>query len=536
MPKRHKFGLIAVVLSGVIALFNNCGEFKSSHNETLNDSLGLCVPTAQEATKLFRVSNDEYRQVVSDLIGAPVDRQLFIHWTPIAQVYGFDTMSEARIDSQTLQTQMETVAQLTDLAIASPQVAGLCGSAKNWEACGKPVLNYFASRAFRRPLRADEVVAFKELYDSSAQQAATALLSDPATEGLKTVLQAVLLSPNLMFKPEFVPGGFDPSETNFIAASKLSFYFRSSFADDSLWNLAANGQLNSANIQLEASRMMDQYSERFVKNFGGQWLDFRDTLAVGGTSLTDSMAIESYSVFKRILTGDMTPEKLLNPGFTIVNQALATHYNLPFTPGANPFQEVPTSDRGGVLTQGLFLANTSTGSEMSRPIHRGIWTLTRLLCRTLPRLDRATLEEINNASLTIDPNLPLSAQSALHRNTASRCFACHSQIDPVGLALENFDKQGLWRTQYPNGADITNDFAFNGTPVKNPGELANVIEHSAEYKNCVATKILTFALNRPPSADESCLPQSLSTANSGSSLKQMSTLAILKSMGIKEGQ
>lgn len=97
----------------------------------------------------------------------------------------------------------------------------------------------------------------------------------------------------------------------------------------------------------------------------------------------------------------------------------------------------------------------------------------------------------------------------LHRTSGSRCAGCHSLMDPVGLALEKYDRQGLWRDTYPNGAPIVNDLSFDGTPVPGPNELSAVVENSPEFKACVARNLLTFALNRGPRTEELCVANEL---------------------------
>ncbi len=661
-----------------------------------------CEPSAAPVNKLLRLSNHEYRAMVADVLGVPVDEALFARWTPVAQVYGFDTMSETRIDAQGLEVQLATAEALAGLVLATPSLTAHCPavapaqtpacelkatyssrddfsdsqgrecwnyldssgapmifdnarslwrkepdetallwqlgahpgstvdvvrrwqspvdgtvtvsgtfidgdpgggdgvlvsirrngtavftqdipnggqaafnlpltlargerldfvinrkananydstafsaslpftatprkSGWTWSNCVEPLVARLASRAFRRPVRADELADSRALFESSLQGAASAGFAEPVDEALSAVLQAVFLSPNFTFKPELVPGGLDPAERGFGRASRLGLFFRGSIADEQLWMLAGTGGLDdAASVRAQAVRLLEQDGERFTTNFGGQWLDFRDTVQEG--PLVASMQRESRDMFGAVLGEGLPAERLLSPGFTLVDAPLAAHYGLPAPGAGGPTYRVPTDARGGLLSQAAFLTRTANGSEFRRPIHRGLWVLTRLLCRQMPRIDPATLAEISTSFESIDRTLPLPEQMALHRNSATRCGSCHAFIDPVGLALEKYDAQGKWRDTYLNGAPIVADLELDGVVVHDPTELASAIEGGDEYRTCVATKLLTFGLNRGPLEPEACLAQQLAHPAGGQApgLKTMTIEALLKALELTE--
>lgn len=659
-----------------------------------------CTPGTAQIPKLLRLSNHEYRTIAADVLGVSVPESFFTRWTPVAQVYGFDTMSETRIDAQGLEEQLATAESLASLVLATPALTAHCpavltaqtpacplktvysplndfsdtqgrdcwsyldssgapmvfdnanarwrkqvdqgvflwrsgghpggmvdavrrwvspvdgtlslsgsfsdgdptggdgvtvsirkngavvftqdvakrGTAPfsltltmtrgeqldfvvnrkgttaydstgftasmnfrqtprkdgwNWASCVQPLVTKLASRAFRRPIRPVELADYEALYTSSLQGATTAGFAEPVDEALQTVLQALFLSPNVVFKSEFVPGGLDPSERGFGIASRLSLALRSSIADEPLWTLAGSGGLSSSEvIRAQATRLLHENRERFTHSFGGQWLDFREP-APG--MLGPSMQRESHDVFAAVLEADLPAERLLRPGFTLVDGALGRHYGLPLS-GLGPTYRVTTNERGGLLSQGGFLTSTASGSEFRRPIHRGIWVLQRLLCRPLPKLDAATLEEIGNSFNTIDRSLPLPEQMKLHRDTTTRCGGCHNAIDPVGLSLEQYDPQGLWRTTYANGAPIVTNLELDGRVVRNPNELAQTIEALPDYRRCVADKLLTFGLNRGPREQEQCVMEELARPKNGSTpgLETMTVDALLKALELTE--
>jgi hypothetical protein len=658
-----------------------------------------CEPGVQEVQKLLRVSNFEYQAMVSDVLGTPITDDYFTQWTPIAQVYGFDTMSEQRIDSQALEVQLATAERLAATVLATPALTAHCPAPRppqtplctvkgsysgtidfsdtqgrecwsyrdsagtpmsfdntralwrklpdenaliwstgmhpgptvdpvlrwtapvdgslalngrfndadpgggdgvrvairrngadvwsntfpnggmatfslnlavtrgdtldfvvnqnqnpsydttghtlnlaftptplkaawQWNDCVGPLVTQLASRGFRRPVRADELADYQALYEAQKQGAAAAGFAEPVDEALLAVLQAVLLSPNFTFKPELVPGGVDPREKPFATASRLALFFRGSVPDDELWALASQGALDDATVRAQAQRLLTKDADRFTRNFAGQWLDFRESPDLG--PLTASTLAETSGVFREVLLSGMTAEDLLTPGFTVVDAPLAYHYGLSF-PGGQGARKVTTPTRGGLLTNAGFLMRTATGSEFRRPIHRGLWTLTRLLCRSLPHLTPATLEEINASFSTIDRSLPLPQQMAIHR-TSERCSGCHSMMDPIGLALEKYDPQALWRETYPSGAPIVTNLQLDGVTVSDPHQLTAAVEANPDYRACVATKLLTWGLNRGPLPSELCVAKELARPADGSTptLQQLTLEAFFRAGKLTE--
>ena len=668
-----------------------------TNNNQMNNPIS-CEPAAEAVTILPRSSNHEIWRLYSDLTMSPIDKSLFGQWTPLAQVRGFDHMTEARIDVQTLEEQLRTTEAVSELLVNTPEVLANCpapteqvsvcpvyesydaaaqfsgqqgadcwnyidydenqlvydASAERWQSptdaglfiwrtglhpgiaidvirrwqapvdgqvslrgsisdgdsgggdgiiaeirtaegivfqsvivnggaptpyelslnvqrgefidfiikrnannswdstglnavidftptittagldwanCGSELVNQVASRAWRRPLRPEELEDLKVVFDEVSASANQAGMPGSFTEGLKASLQAALLSPHVQYKPEFVPGGVRPEEDSYRRASRLSLFFRGSFPDDILWNLAASGPLSDDQLEAEASRLLSEDSSRFVENFGGQWLDFRGLLADEYTPLAKSMREEAHNVFATILDDGLPPVRLIEPGFTIVDGLLANHYGLgPISSGTEPSQ-IMTNERGGLLEQGHFLTSGATGSDFRRVIHRGIYTLNRTLCSTIPPLDPATLEEIAATAEFIDPELPLNERMQMHRESTDRCLGCHSQMDPLGLALEHFDAEGRWRKTYPDGSPIGHDFEFNGQSVQNPDELKELIIGSDLYQLCVAEKLFDYGLHRAPRNDERCLVNQIASIDQPErSLQQIAIDAFLSSL------
>jgi Protein of unknown function (DUF1592)/Protein of unknown function (DUF1588)/Protein of unknown function (DUF1595)/Protein of unknown function (DUF1585) len=413
---------------------------------------------------------------------------------------------------------------------ATPVTAGW-----TWDNCGQAFVNRYASRMFRRPLRAEELAQYQTLFASFEQGAEQADLPSPFIEALRGVMEAALASPNVVMKPELIAEGFTADEKQFAVASKLSLFLRSSFPDEALWALAAQGQLSDDTaIEAQVRRLIDEDTSRLALNFGGQWLGFRRAaLSAEKSPLDASYYGESGRVFESLFRDDAPAWRLLKPGFTYVDAPLAMQYKLTAPPTGTPWHKVDTDARGGFLNQGLFLAADADGSEFRRVIHRGLWVLTRVLCRSLPRLDAATRDEINASVGKIDRTLPLSEQMRFHRQASSRCPACHQEMDPLGLALEKYDAQGNRRETTPDGKPIVNDFAFNGVPVENPEQLIQMLVDSPEVSACMTDRLLTYAFNRKPSTEEMCLVSTLAAKDSqgrAPSMKEVAVRAFLQSL------
>jgi len=384
---------------------------------------------------------------------------------------------------------------------------------RTWDNCGQLVVERVATRAFRRPLVALERDELRRVFDETAAAAAAAGIIGVFPEALGAALQATLLSPHVLYKPEFVPGGFDGAHDQHRLASRLALYFRGSLPDDELRALAeAGGLVGDDVIAAQAARLLAASGDRFVEHFGGQWLDFRvvgSTTAVSADPLRVAMRKEAHAVFAAVLAEDLSADRLIAPGFTFVDAPLATHYGLTLDPAAAVdaagLTRVATADRGGLFTQGHFLTSTATGSDFKRVIGRGLYALGRTLCQPMPMLDPATREEINNSVGQIDPAAPLGERMQIHRSSSDRCLACHSQMDPLGLALERFDPAGLARDTYEDGSSVENSFLFNDVSVRNPAELQAWVKDAGQYRRCVAEKLLVWGLHRAVRPEERCV-------------------------------
>lgn len=316
------------------------------------------------------------------------------------------------------------------------------GGKRNAEALRR-ILNNLARRAFRRPpspaaLRPILEVAKSQYKGGSLEQA------------VRTGLVAVLCSPHFLYLQE-------PTATldDHALASRLSYFLWSTMPNDRLSKLAQQGRLSRpAVLTGEVERMLaDPRSAAFVSNFVGQWLGTRRVGEMQpdgklfpnyNRQLEDSMRAEPEEFFAHLLAKDLSALNLLESDFVVINGRLADHYQIPKVRG-NHFRPVllkPSDPRGGVLGQAAVLTVTSNGTNTS-PVARGVWVLERLLGTppSPPPPDVEPLEPDTRGATTIRQQLEK------HRQMTT-CNSCHRKIDPFGMALENFDPIGQWRTKY----------------------------------------------------------------------------------------
>jgi hypothetical protein len=372
------------------------------------------------------------------------------------------------------------------------------------EACAKEGLRGFAYRAWRRPVTDDELTRLLAVANVALQN------GDGYEQGLSLALRAVLLSPHVTFRVELDPDptSLTPHALNpYELASRLSYFLWSSTPDDQLLQSAASGALATpATLAEQAARLLlDPRSRSLVDNFAGQWLHLRaiDTMrpdpatfpSVDAT-LLGAMREESERLFRDIAFQGTPIMALLTANYSYINDRLATHYGLPAM-GSSELVRVDLSastERGGFLSQAGFLTLTSHPDRTS-PVVRGKWVLDELLCASVP----PPPPDVNLAAVSMAKEEGLTQRQALERHRADpKCFGCHQMMDPIGLGLENYDAIGQYRT---TDAGLPIDSAGQlptGETFAGAKELSARIAASPDFARCVARKLYTYALGRPP--------------------------------------
>jgi hypothetical protein len=426
-------------------------------------------------------------------------------------------------------------------------------------ACASELLQKFVGRAFRRPAdtrTVDRLTALAEevytqpgnTFEAGIAHAMVAVLASP-----RFLFREETLEPRRR-------GQAYALVDEFSLASRLSYFLWSSMPDEELFALAAAGELRK-NLEPQVKRMLaDKRSRAFVRNFTGQWLQARDieTIEIDARSvlqrekkpdperdrkrarfrelrnrhedklspeekaeldklraefvkqinapvavelngeLRRSMRRETERYFEHILREDRPLAELIDSDYTFLNERLAKHYGLTNVSGSELrlVKLPPESPRGGILTQGTILTVTSNPTRTS-PVKRGLFILDNVLGMPPPPPppNIPPLEDAAKGAKGHEPTLRETL--ALHRNKPL-CSSCHNRMDPLGLALDNFNALGMWREQEHELLIDSTGKLITGEPFQNVRELKHILatNHRTQFYRCLTEKMLTYALGR----------------------------------------
>ena len=370
-------------------------------------------------------------------------------------------------------------------------------------ACARKILSGLARRAYRRPLAADDLDALVTFYTQGRTEGTF-------DAGIARGLQAILMSPHFLIRverdPPRVPAGGVYAVSDLELASRLSFFLWSSIPDDTLLDLALKGTLRRpAVLEQQVARMLaDPRSDALVRNFAGQWLLLRNVPAVSPDQQVDPDFDDGLRQASRreteLLIGSVLHEhrsvmELLTAGYTFVNERLARHYGIPNVKGSHYRRVAVTDDRRrGLLGHASILSVTAFPNRTS-PVLRGKWVLENIL-GTPPPAPPANVPALDE-SKAVEQSLTMRERIARHRANPV-CASCHSMMDPPGLALENFDLVGRWRTLDESGARIDASGVLpDGTAFDGPAGLRDALaRHPERFVTTVTEKLLTYALGR----------------------------------------
>lgn len=478
-----------------------------------------------------RLNREEYRNTVLDLLD--VQYNTTENFPPDDTGYGFDTIGEvlslsplllekylraARViateaiplERPTTDSNPASEARYRRIFFAGPPPAEPSAQQEYL----RTLLKGLASKAFRRPVpdsTLDRLVRLaveaQDLHHASFEEA------------VAHATMAILTSPHFLFRAETWSTPTSSPQVvpldDFALASRLSYFLWSSLPDDRLTQLATQGQLRTHLVK-EVDRMLtDKRSQRFVHNFVGQWLQTRDVVgkhinvkrALNEAEsdlelrLVDrarpAMRLETEMLFGHIVKENRSLDELLLADYSFLNDKLARLYGIAGVEGAQMRKvDLPDgSHRGGLLTHASLLLVTSNPQRTS-PVKRGLFILDNFLgTPTAPA--PPNVPELEQAKHDGNQDATMRQLMHLHRKSAL-CASCHARMDPLGLALENYNTVGIYRDTVSGQPVDTAGKLITGERFETAQELAQIIvcQRRRDFYRCVAEKMLVFAIGR----------------------------------------
>jgi hypothetical protein len=374
------------------------------------------------------------------------------------------------------------------------------------EPCARRILSTLARRAYRGDVTADDNTALLAFFRRGRQDGGR------FDAGIDLALRRMLSSPKFVFRVEREPQGVAPGRAyplrDLELASRLSFFLWSTIPDDELLDLATAGRLSApATLERQVRRMLAHpKAQSIVDNFAGQWLQLRNLRNKQPNSheypdfddnLRRALQTETELFFASVMREDRSVVDLMTADYTFLNERLGRHYGIPGVYGSH-FRRVTLTDdaRRGLLGKGAILMVTSHAHRTS-PVLRGKWVLENVLGAPPP----PPPDVVPPFEEDIEAAKPRSVRERMeqHRRNPA-CAGCHRMIDPAGLALENFDGVGAWRTRDggTRGAPVdASGQLVDGTTINGVVELRRALLREPDtFARTVTEKLMIYALGR----------------------------------------
>jgi hypothetical protein len=379
------------------------------------------------------------------------------------------------------------------------------GQPSEEHACAVKILSRMARLAYRRPVTPGDVGTLLEFFAQGRRNGGS------FDAGIQFALERMLVDPDFLLRVHHrPPAPADPTYplSALEVASRLSFFLWSSIPDDRLLTLAEHGQLARPKVlESEVRRMLadPRATDALVNDFAAQWLNLRrvgevvvdpDRYPNYDESLLQAFQQETEMFVASTLREDRPLADLLNADYTFVNERLARHYGIPGIYGSR-FRRVTLPDhnqRGGLLAEGALLATTSYPDRTS-PVLRGKWLLNNIFGLPVPPPPPGVDTNIDDKPGA--RKLSMRERLAQHRRNPS-CNSCHSVIDPLGFALENFDVIGGWRTtdEAARPVDVSGSTASGDKVEGLTGLRAVLLDDPEQFPRTVTEKLMAYALGR----------------------------------------
>jgi hypothetical protein len=394
-----------------------------------------------------RLTHAQYDNTVRDLLGdysQPAQR-----FPPEDYVDGFKNQLTAQdMPPLLVETYSTSAERLATNAFRVGDINGLipCKPSSATDAkCRDAFVRKFGLRAFRRPLREDEVKRYTAVFGDQAR------IGRRFNEGARVVVEAMLQSPNFLFHVEAGPDG---KSADHDIASRLSYMLWNTMPDDALFAAAEKGELRTAEGRERAARRMladGPRARQALDQFFEEWLRFdRVVNAVKGRGfaaftpeLAAAMAEETRTLLHHLVWNDRNFMEALTADYSFLTSELASLYGVPAPDGQFEMVKFPAeSKRVGLLGQGTFLASTA-GPTATSPTARGIFVRERLLCQHVPPPPPGVITTLPDP---IADQPPKGRRQLMNEHVENpTCASCHRLMDPIGFGFENFDAIGKWR-------------------------------------------------------------------------------------------
>jgi hypothetical protein len=370
--------------------------------------------------------------------------------------------------------------------------------------CARQIVTRLGAEAYRRPLTTAEVDRLMPFYQAGAEKGGF-------EAGVRGAVEAILSSPHFIFRLERAPTDARNGGTYRVAdidlASRLSFFLWGLPPDKELVAAAQRKELSTAaGIEKHARRLLaDPRAEALASRFASQWLRLQDVEKVRpdpnfypnfDENIAEAMRTETKMFFESLVREDRSLLDLLSADYTFVNERLARHYGFPGVVGRE-FRRVtyPDATRRGILGQGTVLVQTSMANRTS-PVLRGKWVM-EVLMGTPPPPPPPNVPDLEAAGEATEGRLLTTRERLeIHRKNPT-CNSCHRFMDPIGLALDNFDVTARWRMRENGTAlDTAGDF-YDGTKVTSLPELnAVLLKRPTPIVRNFTENLMAYALGR----------------------------------------
>lgn len=370
--------------------------------------------------------------------------------------------------------------------------------------CAEQILSDLASTAYGRELSDADVADLLHFYSLGAEDGGF----EP---GVRTALEAILSSPHFLFRMEEEPAKARPGETYKLAdidlARRLSFFLWGTNPDEELLALARKGRLSQTRtLESQAQRMLaDPRAKALATRFASLWLRLQDLDKVQPDAfwfpnysyqLMAAMRRETELFFHHLVQENRSMLELYSADYSFMNERLATHYGIDGVTG-DEFRRVsyPDQQRNGILGHGSILVQTSLGNRTS-PVLRGKWVM-QVVFGTPPPPPPPGVPDLEETEGTADGQVLTTRQRMEMHRANPICAACHKVMDPIGLALDNFDVTGKWRIREFGAPLDTRSIFYDGTEISTPADLTRMLmKRPVPLVREFTSKLMAYALGR----------------------------------------